>query len=156
MATLKTGDKAPDFELLDQDTKPVRLADYAGKNLLVYFYPKADTPGCTSQACSVRDSWDELVRQGVAVVGISPDKPESQKQFATKYDLNFPLLADTEFKAAESYGVWGHKLIFGKTALAILRSAFLIDGQGLIRQAWYKVSPGDTVPNVFAVLDKRG
>jgi thioredoxin-dependent peroxiredoxin len=114
MVTLKIGDTAPAFELLEQNSKMVKLSDFAGKKVLVYFYPKADTPGCTKQACSVRDSAEPLKNAGVVALGISPDKPEAQKKFDEKYKLGFRLLSDPDHKTAEAYGVWG-KSIFGIT-----------------------------------------
>lgn len=148
MVKLKIGDTAPAFELLEQNSKMVKLSDFAGKKVLVYFYPKADTPGCTKQACSVRDSAEPLKNAGVVALGISPDKPDEQKKFDEKYKLGFRLLSDPDHKTADAYGVWG-KSIFG-----ITRSSFLIDEQGKIIGAWYDVSPSDTVPNAMKMLGK--
>ena len=152
MAHLKEGSKAPAFALQDQDGKTVKLADFKGRKLLVYFYPKADTPGCTTQSCSVRDSKKELAKLGVAVVGISPDKPSKQLAFDQKYGLGFPLLSDADHAVAEKYGVWGEKVNYGRTYMGIIRSSFLIGENGKIARAWYKVSPKDTVPNAEAAL----
>ncbi|MGZ4120160.1 MAG: thioredoxin-dependent thiol peroxidase [Actinomycetota bacterium] len=152
MKELKKGAKAPAFALKDQDGKTVKLADFKGRKLLVYFYPKADTPGCTTQSCSVRDSTKDLARLGVAAVGISPDKPSKQKAFDEKYGLGFPLLSDEDHSVAEKYGVWGEKVNYGRTYMGIIRSSFLIDENGKIERAWYKVSPKDTVPNAIAEL----
>jgi len=153
MAHLKEGSKAPTFALQDQDGKTVKLADFKGRKLLVYFYPKADTPGCTTQSCSVRDSKKDLAKLGVAVVGISPDKPSKQLAFDQKYGLGFPLLSDADHTVAEKYGVWGEKVNYGRTYMGIIRSSFLIDENGKIGRAWYKVSPKDTIPNARAALD---
>lgn len=153
MSKLKSGDKAPNFGLKDQDGKTVRLSHFKGKHLLVYFYPKADTPGCTKQSCAVRDSLDEFDDLGVAAVGISPDEPERQKKFDGKYDLGFPLLSDPDHKTAKAYGVWGQKSLYGRKFVGIIRSSFLIDGKGKILNAWYKVSPKDTVPKAMAALE---
>jgi thioredoxin-dependent peroxiredoxin len=139
---LQPGDRAPAFTLLDQDGSKVRLADYKGRFVLVYFYPKADTPGCTTQSCALRDVAGDI--GDTAIVGISPDDPARQKKFDDKYDLGFPLLADTDHAVAERYGVWGEKSMYGKKYLGIIRSAFLIDDKGKIVHAWYKVSPKDT------------
>ena len=147
-----TQKKAPAFRLQDQDGNTVKLADFKGRKLLVYFYPKADTPGCTQQACSVRDAWDDLAARGVAVVGISPDPPAQQKKFQARYGLNFPLLADTDHKVAAAYGAWGEKSMYGKKYEGIIRSSFLVDEQGNILQSWPKVSPKDTVPNALKAL----
>jgi len=152
MAKLAPGDLAPDFELMDQNGKVVKLADFKGRKLLLYFYPKADTPGCTRQACSVRDAREEVAALGLAVVGLSPDPPPKQKQFDDKYGLTFPLLADTERQTAAAYGAWGEKNLYGKKVEGIIRSSFLIDQEGKIIRAWYKVSPEDTVPKAKAAL----
>ena len=152
MADLKPGDKAPDFRLVDQEGRTVSLSDFKGRKLLLYFYPKADTPGCIKQSCSVRDSLPDLSQTGVAAVGISPDKPAAQKKFDKKYELGFPLLADTDHKTAEAYGTWGEKTAYGKKTMGIVRSSFLIDESGKITQAWYKVDPLDTVPQARAAL----
>ena len=153
MSRLKKGDKAPDFSLLDQHENRISLGDFRGKKLLVYFYPKASTPGCTQQACSVRDSMIELRAKGVAVVGVSPDQSAKQKRFDDKYDLGFPLLCDTDFKVAEAYGAFGEKKIFGKTSLGIMRTSILVDEEGRVIEAWYKVKPADTVPNALAAIE---
>ncbi|NLF95084.1 MAG: thioredoxin-dependent thiol peroxidase [Candidatus Riflebacteria bacterium] len=143
---LKAGDKAPAFDLQDKDGKPVTLKDFAGRKLLVYFYPKASTPGCTTQACSIRDAFADLKDLGVSVVGISPDQPAALKKFAEKYSLNFDLLADPDKKAAAGYFVLGEKTMFGKKSFGIIRSSFLVSEDGRILQAWYKVKPDQTVP----------
>jgi peroxiredoxin Q/BCP len=146
MAQLQSGAAAPAFALLDQDGKTVSLSDYTGKKLLLYFYPKADTPGCTAQACSIRDEMPNLSDLGISAVGISPDQPAKLKKFKDKYDLNFPLLSDPEHQTADAYGTWGKKSMYGKEYEGIIRSSFLLDEQGKVIQAWYKVSPKDTVP----------
>jgi len=153
MPQLKPGDKAPAFSLQDQSGKTVSLAQFKGKKLLVYFYPKANTPGCTIQSCNVRDAKPAFAKKGVAVVGVSPDKPGAQQKFDEKFGLGFPLLADTEHAMADAYGVWGEKSMYGKKYFGIVRSAFLIDEKGKIAGAWYKVSPADTVPEAMAGLE---
>ncbi len=147
MAQLKVGDKAPAFALKDQDGRTVSLADFKARKLLLYFYPKADTPGCTAQACGVRDAMEELAEAGAVPVGISPDEPAKQKKFDGKYDLGFPLLCDPDHKVAQAYGAWGEKSMYGKKYQGIIRSSFLIDETGKILQVSYKVKPQDTVPN---------
>ena len=154
MPQLKAGDKAPAFSLQDQSGKTFSLAHFKGQKLLIYFYPKANTPGCTIQSCNVRDARPTLANKGVAVVGVSPDKPTAQQKFDEKYGLGFPLLADTEHAMAEAYGVWGEKSMYGKRYFGIIRSSFLVDEKGKIAGAWYKVSPGDTVPEAMAALKK--
>ena len=153
MAKLNAADKAPTFALADQGGKKVKLSDFKGKKLLLYFYPKADTPGCTKQACGVRDARDDLAAAGVAAVGISPDPPAKQQKFDTKHGLGFPLLADEDHKVAEAYGAWGEKSMYGKKYLGIIRSSFLVDEKGKVAAAWYKVSPKDTVPKALAALE---
>ncbi len=152
MAKLSVGDNAPAFSLSSQDGKTVSLSDFKGKKLLLYFYPKADTPGCTKQACSIRDAFKELKKLGASAIGISPDAPSKQKKFDDKYDLGFLLLSDIDNKVAKAYGAWGEKSMYGKTYEGIIRSSFVIDGQGKIVQASYKVKPLETVPNATEVL----
>jgi peroxiredoxin Q/BCP len=139
---LEPGDKAPAFSLDDQDGTVVKLSSFKGRKVLVYFYPKADTPGCTTQSCALRDISGDV--GDTAIVGISPDASARQKKFDEKYTLGFPLLADTEHTVAEAFGVWGEKKNYGRTYMGIIRSAFLIDEKGKIEQAWYKISPKDT------------
>lgn len=152
MATLKVGDRAPSFELLDQQGETVGLADLAGRKVLVYFYPKADTPGCTRQSCSVRDAREELAELGVVALGISPDPPERLAKFDVKHGLGFRLLSDPDRAVARAYGAFGEKKMYGKTVEGIIRSSFLIDEEGRIVQAAYKVKPEDTVPLAKAAL----
>ena len=152
--TLSEGQKAPVFSLADQNGKTVKLSDYAGRRVLVYFYPRADTPGCTTQSCAVRDARLDMKKLNVDVVGISPHTPEDQKKFDVKYVLGFPLLADTDHAVAESWGVWGEKTMYGKTSMGIIRSSFLIDENGAILRAWYKVKPEETVPKARELLDE--
>lgn len=153
MAQLKSGDKAPDFELMDQHGSTVKLSDFRGRKALLYFYPKADTPGCTTQACSVRDAQTDFANSGVSVIGISPDNPQQQKKFDDKYDLGFPLLSDPDHAVADAYGVWGEKTMYGKKYEGIIRSSFVINEEGEILEAWYKVSPKETVPNARQALE---
>jgi len=153
MPKLKQKDKAPQFSLADQSGKTVNLSDFKGRKVLIYFYPKADTPGCTTQACSVRDASQELDAHKLAVLGISPDKPEGLTKFDTKYGLRFPLLSDPDSKVAKAYGAWGEKSKNGKKVEGIMRSSFLLDEEGTILQAWYKVSPKDTVPNALKEVE---
>jgi peroxiredoxin Q/BCP len=148
---LAPGDKAPDFTLLDQDGEEVSLGGYKGRKVLLYFYPKADTPGCTAQSCGLRDARPQV--GDTAILGVSPDAPGKQKKFDVKYGLGFPLLADEDHAVADSYGVWGEKTNYGKTYMGINRAAFLIDEDGNIAEAWYKVSPADTTTNLLKALE---
>ena len=151
MAQLKPGDKAPAITLLDQSGDKVKLSDYKGRKVMVFFYPKADTPGCTAQACGLRDVSAQI--GDTAVLGISPDAPKKQAKFDEKYSLGFPLLADEEHTVAEAYGVWAEKSMYGRKYMGIVRSAFLVDEKGKIAEAWYKVSPKDTSANLLASLE---
>jgi peroxiredoxin Q/BCP len=150
MTMLEPGNKAPDIDLTDQAGNRVRLKDFKGQKVLVYFYPKADTPGCTKQACGLRDVAGEV--GDTAILGISPDPPKRQAKFDEKYGLGFPLLADEDHAVADAYGVWGERSMYGKKYMGIIRSAFLVDEKGRIAQAWYKVSPADTATNLLAAL----
>jgi peroxiredoxin Q/BCP len=152
MPTLVPGNRAPAFTLTDQHGKKVKLSDFKGKKVVVYFYPKADTPGCTTQSCELRDAEPDLKKLKATVVGISPDTPEKQLKFDEKYDLGFTLLADTDHSVAEKYGVWGEKTNYGKKYMGIIRSAFVVDEAGKIAATFYKISPKDTVPKVTAAL----
>jgi peroxiredoxin Q/BCP len=152
MTTLVAGDTAPDFALPDQSGRIVRLADLRGRRVLVYFYPEADTPGCTTQSCAIRDARSEFEGLEVDVLGIAPSSVEAQAAFDTKYSLGFPLLSDPDHAVAEAYGAWGEKVNYGKTYVGIIRSSFLIDPEGRIEDAWYKVSPKDTVPKALAAM----
>ncbi len=149
---LDVGDAAPPFALTDQHGETVRLEDFRGRKVLIYFYPKADTPGCTTQSCDVRDHRQEFVDLGVDVVGISPDEPGAQLAFDRKFSLGFPLLADTDHAVADAWGTWGEKKLYGKAYMGVIRSSFLVDEDGRIEQAWYKVSPSKTVPNAQRAL----
>lgn len=153
MAKLKIGDKAPDFKLLDQHENEVQLKDFRGQPLIVYFYPKADTPGCTTQSCALRDAMPALEKLDAAVVGISPDTPAKQLKFDTKYNLGFPLLADVDHAMALQWGTWGKKSMYGKVFNGIIRSAFVVDEKGKLAGVFYKISPKDTVPEVTSVLE---
>jgi peroxiredoxin Q/BCP len=149
---LKTGDKAPAIALLDQNGRKVSLKDFAKKKVLLYFYPKADTPGCTTQSCLLRD-----IRKSVGktvIIGVSPDEPAKQLKFDKKYDLGFTLLADTEQKVSKAYKVWKKKSMYGREYMGIERSAFLIDEKGKIMHAWYKISPKDTPVFLLEALEK--
>ena len=149
---IEPGTAAPDFELSNQDGEPVTLTDYRGKNVVLYFYPKADTPGCTTQACGVRDRSGEYERAQAVVLGVSPDSPAALKKFAQKYGLPFTLLSDDDHAVAESYGVWAQKSMYGRTYWGNLRSTFSIDGAGVVRHVIPKVTPKSHDDEVLAAL----
>jgi peroxiredoxin Q/BCP len=139
MARLEVGDKAPAFSLLDQDEKRIALKDFKGTQVVVYFYPADDTPGCTKEACQFNENLTTFGRAGVAVVGISPDGAEKHQRFRKKYGLKFPLLSDPGHEAMEAYGAWGEKTLYGKKSLGVIRSTFLVDDRGVINRAWHNV-----------------
>ena len=149
---LKAGDPAPDFALEDQHGKTVKLSDLRGKRVILYFFPRADTPGCTTQACSLRDAREEIDTAGATVIGISPDKPTAQGKFDTKYGLGFALLSDPDHAVADAYGAWGERSMYGKKYMGIVRSAFVIDEAGQVVESIYKISPKDTVPKTLKAL----
>lgn len=136
---MKIGDKAPDFALVDDAGQSVKLSDYKGKKIVLYFYPKDDTPGCTKQACNFRDGISALKKKGAVVLGVSADSVASHKKFKEKFELNFPLLADTEKKIVEDYGVWKEKSMYGKKYMGIERTTFIIDKDGRISHIFPKV-----------------
>lgn len=149
---LKEGDRAPEFTLNDESGSAVSLSDFKGRKVVVYFYPKDDTSGCTKEACSFRDNYDAILAKGAVVIGISADDEASHGRFKTKYDLPFYLLADPEKKAIEGFGAWGEKKMYGKSYEGIIRSTFVVDENGTIIKAWPKVKPEDHATEVMAVL----
>ncbi|MDB5117803.1 MAG: peroxiredoxin [Mucilaginibacter sp.] len=150
MAQLKAGDKAPDFTAKDQNGKSVSLADFKGKTVILYFYPKDDTPGCTAEACDFRDNYQSLIGKGYEVIGVSTDDEKSHKKFESKYSLPFPLIADTDHHIVEAYGVWGEKNMYGKKYMGTMRTTFIINADGNIDQVIDKV---DTKASSQQVLD---
>jgi len=154
---LKEGDKAPDFCLkgIDEngEEKEFCLKDFRGSKLILYFYPKDDTPGCTTEACDFRDNLNVLAGKGYKVVGVSPDSVNSHKKFREKYGLNFPLLSDPDKKVAEAYGAYGEKKMYGKVTKGIIRSTFLIDEEGRIKKAWYNVKAKGHVEKLLKELE---
>lgn len=152
MSRLGPGEEAPRFALVDQHGATIELADYRGRKVLVYFYPEADTPGCTTQSCDLRDHRQELGAIGVDVIGISPDAPIDQLAFDKKYALGFPLLADRDHAVAEAWGTWVERERDGRRWMGILRSSFLIDEEGRVERAWYGVKPEETVPEALGAL----
>ena len=153
---LEPGDAAPDFSLPDQDGREVKLSDFRGHSVVVYFYPKADTPGCTTQACGVRDHEAEYARLGAVVLGVSPDAPAKLRKFHDKRSLNFTLLSDEQHATAESYGVWVQKSMYGKTYFGNERSTFVSDGDGRIAAVLRKVKPAEHDDLVLQALKTSG
>ena len=146
------GDRAPAFNLADQKDDKVRLSSFKGRKVLVYFYPKADTPGCTTQACGLRDIAGDV--GDTVILGVSPDAPAKLAEFDDKHSLGFTLLSDPEHTTAEAYGVWAEKSMYGKKYMGIVRSAFLVDESGKVSHAWPKVSPKDTPANLLKALNE--
>jgi thioredoxin-dependent peroxiredoxin len=150
---LQNGDPAPDFTLRDQAGRTVSLGDFAGRHLVLYFYPKDDTPGCTKEACGFRDAWDELRALGVAVLGVSPDTTDSHGRFAEKYRLPFQLLSDPDRKTLTAYGAYGEKTMYGKKVTGVIRSTVWIGPDGRVRRHWAKVTDAAEHPDrVLAAL----
>ena len=149
---IEAGTSAPEFELTATDGSIVKLADLNGKPVVVYFYPKDDTPGCTIEACAFRDRSSELTELGATVLGISPDDVESHQAFTAKFDLNFPLLADIGHKVADAYGAWGEKVRNGETSMGIRRSTFVIDANGVVAKAWTTVNVEGHDAEVIAAI----
>jgi peroxiredoxin Q/BCP len=139
VAWLEEGSKAPAFSLKDQTGKTVKLSEFKGQPVVVYFYPKDDTPGCTKEACAFRDQQSELEKLGAIVLGISPDDQASHAKFSEKFSLNFPLLVDTDHKVAEKFGAWREKNMYGKISMGVQRSTFLIDSTGKVAKVWKRV-----------------
>jgi peroxiredoxin Q/BCP len=151
---LQIGMKAPDFTLNDQHGNAVSLSDFAGKKVVLYFYPKDNTPGCTRQACAFAESYEAFKAQDVVVIGVSKDSVASHVKFAQKYDLPFILLSDPELKAIEPYGVWQEKKMCGKTSMGVVRTTFIIDENGMIAHVMPKVKPDTNAADVLALLGK--
>jgi thioredoxin-dependent peroxiredoxin len=149
---LATGTRAPDFELPNQDGEPIKLSDHRGKVVVVFFYPRADTPGCTTQACGIRDHRADYERAGIAVLGVSPDTVAKVRKFADKYELGFTLLADPDHAVAERYGVWVEKSRYGRTYWGNSRTTFVIDAEGVVRHVIPKVSPATHDDEVLAAI----
>jgi thioredoxin-dependent peroxiredoxin len=149
MIQLKEGMKAPLFEGTDQDGKTIRLDNYAGKKVVLYFYPKDNTPGCTAEACNLRDNYQSLLKKGFAVIGVSIDSEKSHKSFTAKYSLPFPLIADTSKKIVNDYGVYGEKKMYGKSYFGIVRTTFVIDEKGIIEKIISKVDTQNHTEQIF-------
>ncbi len=156
MTKLQVGDMAPDFEAINDEGKPVRLSDFRGKKVILYFYPKDNTSGCTKQAVGFRDHYEEIVAHNAVVLGVSPDSVESHVKFKTKYDLPFQLLVDPDHKIAELYGVWGEKKMYGRTYYGIKRSHFVIDEEGRLIDVRYNVRPAKSVEYALKAIKGEG
>lgn len=149
---MKVGQKAPDFSVADDSGKTVKLSDFKGKKVVLYFYPKDSTPGCTTEACNFRDGFAAIRKKGAVVLGVSADSVASHQKFKTKFDLNFPLLADTERKIIESYGVWQEKSLYGRKYMGIVRATFIIGEDGKISHIFPKVKVKEHYDEVLAAL----
>jgi peroxiredoxin Q/BCP len=150
--TLHIGDPAPEFEAVTDTGERVKLSDFRGRKVILYFYPKDDTPGCTTQACGFRDQYLAIEEKNGVVLGVSTDGQKSHTKFRTKYNLPFTLLVDEDHKIADAYGVWGEKSMMGRTFMGVIRSHFVIDEQGRLAQTEVKVSPEDSVSRAIAAL----
>ena len=149
---LETGMKAPDFSLLDKEGNTVRLSDFQGKKVVLYFYPKDNTPGCTRQACAFAASYEQFKAQDIAVIGISKDSVASHQKFAQKYDLPFILLSDPQLQAIQAYGVWQEKKLYGKVSMGVVRTTYIIDEQGIIEKVMPKVKPDTNAAEILSYL----
>lgn len=151
MIQLKEGSEAPAFEGIDQNGKTIKLSDFSGKKVILYFYPKDNTPGCTAEACNLRDNYNALLKSGFAVIGVSIDSEKSHRGFATKYSLPFPLIADTARKIVTDYGVYREKKLYGKSFLGIVRTTFVIDEKGIIEKIISKVDTKNHSEQIFTI-----
>jgi len=149
---LTVGDSAPEFELISDEGQPVKLSDFRGQQVVIFFYPKADTPGCTTQACGFRDNFEVIEAADTAVLGISPDSPKALAKWKKKQNLPYPLLSDPEHQVAEAYGVWGEKKMYGRSYMGIIRSHFVVDAEGKIADVQFKVSPQESVARAVKFL----
>ncbi|MBS2100277.1 thioredoxin-dependent thiol peroxidase [Carboxylicivirga linearis] len=154
MSALKEGDKAPIFKGLNQDNNTISLDDFKGKKVILYFYPKDNTPGCTAESCNLSDNYDELTNQGFEVIGVSPDSITSHQKFIAKHSLRFNLIADTEKEILEMYNAWGEKKMYGKTYMGVLRKTFIIDEEGTIIKIFEKVKTKDHTNQILSELNK--
>lgn len=153
MAELKVGNKAPDFEGINQLGKKLTLKDFAGKKLILYFYPKDNTPGCTAEACNLNDNYDSWIEKGFEIIGVSPDSDKSHQKFIAKHSLKFNLIADTEKKILQAYDAWGLKKMYGKEYMGVLRKTYVIDEKGIIVEIFEKVKTKDHTNQIFKALD---
>ena len=153
MTTLKPGDKAPNFSGLNEKGETVSLKDFKGKKLILFFYPKDNTPGCTAEACSLRDNYAELTKRGYAMLGVSPDSAKKHQNFIDKFEFPFSLLADSDLEVIKAYGVWGEKKMYGKTYEGLLRTTFVINEKGVIEQVFTKVNTKDHAGQILETVN---
>jgi peroxiredoxin Q/BCP len=151
---LSVGDMAPDFELLSDEGKPVKLSDYRGQKVIVFFYPKAATPGCTTQACGLRDNYSIIASNGATVLGISPDMPDALAKWRAKEGFPYSLLSDPEHEVADAYGVWGEKKMYGRAYMGIIRSHFVVDEAGKLADVQFKVSPKNSIERAVKFVEQ--
>ncbi len=150
---LKIGDKAPDFKGVDHNDNTITLSDFKGKKLILFFYPKDNTPGCTAEACNLRDHYDQWLNKGYQIVGVSPDSVTSHQKFITKHELPFPLIADTEKEIIKAFGAWGPKKLYGREYEGLLRTTFVVSEEGIIEQVFTKVKTKDHTNQILATLN---
>ena len=154
MVQLKVGMKAPGFEGIDRNGTTIKLSDFKGKKVVLYFYPKDNTPGCTAEACDLRDNWDSISDKGFIVIGVSPDNEKSHKGFAGKYSLPFPLIADTSKTILNDYGVWGEKKMYGRSFQGVIRTTFIIDEKGIVEKIITKVDTNGHTKQIFDLYNQ--
>ncbi len=152
MIQLKEGDKAPNFKGINQDEKAIALSDFKGEKLILYFYPKDNTPGCTAEACNLSENYDELTKHGFEVVGVSPDEATKHQKFIAKHNLKFNLIADTEKQILEAYGAWGEKKLYGRVYMGVIRTTFVIDENGTIEKVFKKVKTKDHTNQILTEM----
>ncbi len=153
MTQLKVGDKAPEFKGLNQNEKEISLSDYKNKNVILYFYPKDNTPGCTAESCNLNDNYDAWLSKGYEVIGVSPDSVKSHLKFADKFGFKFNLIADEEKEILKAYGVWGEKNMYGRTYMGVIRTTFVIDENGIIKEIFTKVKTKDHTNQIIDALN---
>ncbi len=152
MITLQAGDKAPEFSGINQNGESISLKDYTGQKIILYFYPRDNTPGCTAEACNLNDNLIDLKKKGFTVIGVSPDTPEKHLKFIAKYELGFDLIADTEKEILQAYGAWGEKNMYGKKSMGVLRSTFIISEEGIIEEVFKKVKTKEHTEQIYGKL----
>ncbi len=153
MTHLKVGDKAPSFEGINQEGKKISLDDFSGKKLILYFYPKDNTPGCTAESCNLNDNYDSWLEKGYEVIGVSPDSVQSHQKFQEKFNLKFNLIADTEKEILQAYGAWGEKSMYGRKYMGVLRTTFVIDENGIIQEVFEKVKTKDHTNQILKTIN---